>query len=357
MTNVLADRHHAGLYRSLQLLARRLGWNLYTPHGREWWESETWNFGRKAYGDDRLARQFLEPAATPFGTRGLYISEDEEFPGQSVMGVTLAGAREMQWDIVIASLDDNQAGFAQFARERGARYVVQCGNTGQYIDWSLDPIVLNSSEMPLLGRGMTYHQELDPAFVATRRVIIGHHESKPGMISPTYGPRPLNPYTVRSFVHLMNETHAALLWRMLRNDLPDHHFERYGHAPAEPDPTYVTNAKPIGKIAKLMALSGWGFHDKPVGDGFGHVVHGWAAVGRPLIGHASHYAGKLAAPLWRDGETCIDLGLRSIDEAAYMVLEISGQPERYRDMCAAIAAEFDRIDYAAEAEQIRALLA
>ncbi len=37
--NVLADRHHAGLYRSLQLLGDRLGWNLYTPVGMDWWDA------------------------------------------------------------------------------------------------------------------------------------------------------------------------------------------------------------------------------------------------------------------------------------------------------------------------------
>jgi hypothetical protein len=31
--NVLADRHHSGLYHSLQLLAARFGWTLYTPVG------------------------------------------------------------------------------------------------------------------------------------------------------------------------------------------------------------------------------------------------------------------------------------------------------------------------------------
>ena len=57
---VLADRHHAGLFYSLQLLGDRLGWEVYTPIGREWWDEGIWQFGR-AYGDERLVAQYLIP--------------------------------------------------------------------------------------------------------------------------------------------------------------------------------------------------------------------------------------------------------------------------------------------------------
>ena len=246
MANVLADRHHSGLYRALGLLGDRLGWTLWTPHGMEWWTEGYWNFGRKTYGDDRLARQFL-----------LSDGPDEEFPDVPVNFVTLKQAQAMDWSHVIATLDDNQSGFHRMALETGARYIVQCGNTGQYIDWTLDPIVLNSSEMPLLGRGITIHQEMDPVF-RWRYPQRGYRK------------------TVRSFVHLMNETHAFPIWNELRDRLPGHNFARYGHA-GPPDPTYWGNLKPIGAIAQRMSESGWGFHDKPVGDGFGTS----STAGRP----------------------------------------------------------------------------
>ena len=346
MTNVLADRQHAGLYRSLQLLADRLGWTLYTPHGHEWWDEGLWQFGGSTYHDDRLARQFLMGPETP----------DEEFPNVPVRFVTLADARQMRWDYVIASVPDNQQGFARFASEASATYVVQCGNTGQYIDWTLDPIVLNSSEMPLLGRGITYHQELDPIFELGRNV----GDELAGW--PMAGYEGTAHPTIRSFVHLMNETHAFPIWNELRELLPEYRFARYGHAPPDPDPTYRGNLKPILSIADRMIMSGWGFHDKPVGDGFGHVIHGWAAAGRPLIGHASHYAGKLAEPFWQDGVTCIDLDRHSVPEAAEMIREISGgwdrrgDWDRYHAMCTAIRAVYDQIDYVAEAAAIKALL-
>ena len=112
--------------------------------------------------------------------------------------------------------------------------------------------------------------------------------------------------------------------------------------------------KPLSKSLDIMASVGWGWHDKAHGDGFGHVIHGWAAIGRPLIGHASHYRGKMAERFWVNGETCIDLDRHSIGEAVDIVLSIT--PERHLEMCRAIRALFDEIDWDGETEQIRSLL-
>jgi hypothetical protein len=323
--NVLVDRHHAGLYHSLQLLARRLGWTLYTPAGHDWWDEWYWSFGRSTYNDDRLAAQYLMAVREP----------DGEYPTWPIHFVTLDEARAMDFAYVIATLQDNQMGFAKFAREQGARFVVQVGNTGQNIEWEHEPIVLNSSEMP---GGLVYHQEFDSTG------MFGYRE-------------PVQTKTVRCFVHLLSETVCFPVWNEFRALLPDWTVLRYGHAPHSiEDPSWVENAKPTSRIADLMADAAWGWHDKPHGDGFGHVLHGWAAIGRPLIGHASHYRGKMAEPFWRDGETCIDLDRHSVAEAAEIVRSISA--DEHAKMCEAIRATFDAIvDYDREAEQIRELLA
>ncbi len=309
----------------MQLLAVRMGWTLYTPHGHEWWDSWYWSFGRGTYNDDRLGKQYLEcePVA------------DMEYPDWPINYVTLDEAKAMRWDYVIATLQDNQEGLARFAREQDATYVLQVGNTGQQIAWNLNPLVLSSSEMPIEGRGIVYHQEFDS-------------EGTFGFVEP-YKRVPI----VRCFVHLLHETACYPSWQEFAGLVP---FSfRFGHAPTFHDPTYVENAKPAAKVADYMAASSWGWHDKPHGDGFGHVLHGWAAVGRPLIGHASHYAGKMGEPFWRDGETCIDLDKHSVPEAAEMVNGIDWA--EYVKMCRAIRATFDElVDYTNEAESIRNLL-
>lgn len=311
MTNVLADRHHGGLYRSLQLLADRMGWTLFTPTGHEWWDAEVWQFGRWTYPDDRLAGQFLTQ-------RG----PDPEFPDTPIRYVTLDEARGMDWAYVIATVPDNERGFAKFAREHDATYVVQVGNTGQPVDWSLNPLALVSSETPIAGRGIPYHQEME--FVP-------------------FSPRG-NRHNAASFVNCM--PHMGRCWDLLQEaDMKVAVFGIDG-------PQGIV--KPYSRLVKMMAHYGWGWHDKAQGDGFGHVIHSWAAVGRPLIGHASHYAGKLAQRFWQDGITCIDLDRHSVREAVEIVRTISS--EDHERMCRAIRAEFDAIDYDAEAEAIRGLL-
>lgn len=320
--NVLADRHHSGLYHSLQLLARRMGWRLYTPIGHDWWDAGYWSFGRSTYNDDRLAQQFLVGVAGP---DGLGAPPDGEFPDWPIDTVTLDQARAMPWAFIIATVPDNEAGFARFASEVGARLIVQVGNTGQYVDWRHKPLVLSSSEMPIHGRGVVYHQEMDP---------IAYRE-------------PTNARTAASFVNCM--PFMGHCWALLQE----------AHALGLPVKVYGIDGpdgiiKPNTALVDLMAGVGWGWHDKAQGDGFGHVIHTWAAVGRPLIGHASHYRGKMGERFWQDGRTCIDLDRHTVAEAVELV---AFMPEHeHAAMCRAIRREFEAIDYDAEAEMIRALL-
>lgn len=320
--NVLADRHHAGLYRSLQLLADRLGWTLHTPVGHGWWDQRIWNFGRSSWGDDRLAQQFLT-----------YGSEwtDPEFPDVPIRGVTLAEAQRLPWDLIIATAEDNQWGFADFAKGVGARFVMQVGNTRQTVDWSLDPLAIVSSEVPVEGRGVRYHQEMDPVY-------------------QWHDPAEADRWSIRSFVNLMPRIECGPLMADVQGLTPDFRWGVHGID----CPNGVV--KPSSDLAALMAVSGFGWHDKITGDGFGHVLHGWAAVGRPIIGHGSHYAGQMGEAFWQDGRTCIDLDKHPLTEAVQLVRAIADDPEWHASMCRAIRAEFDRIDHDAEAEAIRALL-
>ncbi|HXI79842.1 MAG TPA: hypothetical protein VNM34_03385 [Verrucomicrobiae bacterium] len=314
--NVLADKHHAGLFHSLQLLAGRLGWTLYTPVGLDWWTAGYWRFGQ-GYGDDRLAQQFLRHD----------FDVDGEFPDAPIATVTLEQAQAMDWDYVISSVPDNERGFWRFAQEHGAQFVEQVGNTGQWVDWSLDPLVLSSSEMPIEGRGVVYHQEMDPIAFAP----------------------PLWAHDAASFVNCMPS--MGTCWDLLREAQQLAPIDVYGiDGTAGPEAI----VKPNTRLIASMAVYGWGWHDKQQGDGFGHVIHSWAAVGRPLVGHASHYRGKMAESFWDDLVTCIDLDRHSVADAVDIIRTIS--PTQHEAMCREIRARFDAIDYDAEADAIRDLL-
>lgn len=329
---VLADRHHADLWEALALLFDRLAAELYTPLGHDWWDEGYWRFGQ-GWGDDRLARQFLAINDTWREVEpGLFLTFDDHHPERPIFGVTLDLARGMQWDFVLASVQDNQEGFARFAQEAGARYVYQVGNTRQEIDWRLNPLVLNASEASLDGSGVNIGQEFDSTGIFRYRA-------------------PTHPARVASFVNLLPlipECWAP--FEELRSLLPGHRFRSFGHEC--PDGLL----KPVAMIADEMARSGWAYQDKPTGDGFGHIIHNWAAVGRPLIGHARYYWGQKASWFWRDGETCIDLDLHSVSEAAEIMRATT--PERHAEMCRVMRAIFEQmVDFDVDAELVRNLLA
>jgi hypothetical protein len=320
LANVLIDKHHADLFHAMQILFEdRLGHTVYTPIGPEWWTEGYWQFG-KGYGDDRLAQQFL---VSPQG------AVDPHHPGRLIRYITLGLARQMDWAYVVATVQDNQHGFHRFARERGARYVLQVGNTNQAVDWGLDPLAIVSSEVPIQGKGVIIHQPMDPVFAYRK---------------------PVKSRTIRSFVNCFNSTPCIDPFVKVGQFLLDFTFYTHGIDGSDGD------VQPVSVIADYMAQSLFGWHDKVQGDGFGHVIHDWAAVGRPLIGHASHYQGLMAQPFWQDLETCIDLDKHSLPEVAELIREIAAKPARHKAMCLNIRAEFDRIDWDAEAEAVRELL-
>lgn len=332
---VLCDRHHAGLLYSLQLLFEdRLGMELYVPVGHDWWDEGYWRFG-EVFGDDRLAQQYLSTNHPWEDVGGGWFTSDTEFPRRVINGVTLEQFKELgDWGFVLASVQENQAGFARLARQAGAAYVLQVGNRGQRVDWSLDPAALVSAEAPIAGRGVVYHQEFekDTTFAAQNL--------------------PVDVRVVKSFVNCMPAMPEQ--WATMQEAerlLHNFEFRVHGHDGRD---GRVDTAE---GVAREMATAGFGWHDKPQGDGFGHVIHYWASVGRPIVGHGRYYAGLMPEPLWEDGATCVDLDLRSLDEAAEEVRRIAAHPERHRDMCRRIRERADELlDFDAEELAIRDLL-
>ncbi len=333
----LIDRHQADLFYALQLIFEdTLGGAVYTPIGREWWDEGYWRFG-EAYGDERLVDQYLgihEGIWTPGWHPGAYTTIDGHHPDRPIRGLTLDLAKKTGQDInfVVATVQENQQGLARFAREIGAKYVYQVGNTRQQVDWSLDPLALVSSEVPIEGRGVVMHQPFD-------------HTGIFGFRDPAEAQRRFS-----SFVNLMPRLADWPLWEGYRAHLPGWETKVYGID------GYDGNLEPVERIAEAMATSAFGLHLKPTGDGFGHVLHNWAAIGRPIIGRASYYRGQMGERFWQDTITCIDLDQRSPLENVALIDAIWNDKDRYGEMCRAIRAEFDKIDWPGEAAAIKAFL-
>lgn len=296
-----------------------------------------WDFGGAEPLRSDLAAQYLDEGHFMRTSSG-WITTDEEFPGVPIRGLSLDEAQGMEWAFVVATLQDNQWGLHRFAAEHDARFVVQVGNTNQWVDWGLGPLVLMSSEMPIVGRGVRYHQEMEPAASEFR------------------DPAEADRRRIDSFVNCFPQIRAenayiGSAWDDVRSRLPEVGF--LVHGIDGPDGV----VKPIHAIVAKMAHAGWGWHDKPQGDGYGHVLHMWAAIGRPIIGHGHHYAGKQGEVFWRHDETCIDLDRVTPAEAAAMIEAIGSDPERHGRMCRAIREVYDAtVDLDAEERAIRGLL-
>jgi len=328
---VLCDRHHADLLYALQrLFEDRLDIELYVTLGHEWWDEGYWRFG-EVWGDDRLARQFLDTNASYREVEpGLFLTFDPCHPERPLYGVTLERAKGWSWDYVLATVQDNQKGFHRFASEVGAKYLYHIGNTRQEVDWSLDPLALNASDSPMQGRGVNIGQEFDHLTTFRYR-----EPERMDRITSFVNLLPLIPESWGPFAEL--------------SKLLPFEFRSFGHDCPNGSLT------PVANVAEEMARSGWAYHDKPTGDGFGHVIHNWAAVGRPLIGHGRYYAGQKAEAFWQDGVTCIDLDKHSVLEASQI---IETMPiEQYVSMCRAIRETLERIySPGDDALAVRALL-
>jgi glycosyltransferase involved in cell wall biosynthesis len=329
----LLDRHQADLFYAMQLVFDRLGIEVYTPVGYEWWDEGYWQFGHQHLGR-ALADQYLNLDAkySQCNCREYWKTWDPAHPERVIRCVTLAQFRALgDWSHIVATVQDNQAGFHRLAAETGAKYVLQVGNTRQDVDWALDPLALVSSEVPIAGRGVLIHQPFDHTDTFRYR---DPDEAQP---------------LISSFVNLMPRLDEWPIAADLLARLP---FPSRIYGIDGPD----GNLHPVYAIADAMAQSAFGLHIKPTGDGFGHVIHNWAAVGRPLVGHARYYRGQMAERFWQDGVTCVDLDQRSPQEAADLIIAIWADKPRYRAMCEAIRAEFDRIDWNGEADAVRGLL-
>ena len=314
------------------LLEDRLGIEVYVPVGYEWFDEGYWAFGAEHFGR-ALADQYLNIDAKYERWAEQYVTRDPAHPSRFIRCVTRQQFAALGgWSHIVATVQDNQAGFRRLADEVSAKYVYQVGNTHQQVDWSLDPLALVSSEVPIEGRGVRMHQPFDHDSIFRFRdpAEATHHFS--------------------SFVNLMPRLPDWPLWLGYQTYLPEWPTLVYGID--GPD----GNLHPVSAIADAMAASAFGLHLKPTGDGFGHVLHNWAAVGRPLVGRASYYRGQMGEHLWRDTVTCIDLDQRTPEENATLIREVWRDKPRYRAMCEAIRAEFDTIDWEGEARAVAGLL-
>ena len=346
MTSILVDYHHHDLWESLELLCARLGWTLYRPMGMDWFHAGYWNFERAWHGD-AVAKQYLEPWGSD-ETEPHRRFDHSHRRWQNLL--TLEQARFVRPDIVMASVAHNHEGLHRFAKEVGATFGLHLGNV------RFSDIDMREDRWDLADFGIV--TSVLPAPVDKPHVVV-HQEFS--LQDFRHEPPPEDGvFTVASFVNCFPENQRAyagfLATAVLR---PEYDWKVYGSYGSAPTDEYAAgNIGECAKVGDAMRASDIAWHTKQWSDGFGHVIHDWAAVGRPLIGHEWYYRSQLAGPLWQEGVTSFDITDKSPADVIAILDRLYHDPDLRLRMGEAMAARFrEVVNFDEEEQAIRRMFA
>lgn len=339
--NIFVDYHHGGLYKSLSmLLEKRLGYNLYRPIGIEWFDEGYWKIAEPYGNAPGTIKQFLGINDLGFdkmnNLNGNHFVKNDVYYVRDVnekiyhRAITLQKFKEMRFDVIISSYQPHDYLYERLAREYQpqAKLVSQMGNARQ--NTHLKNILASTLEVyPREGqRVIYYHQEFDLK-------VYKKHE-----------PRQLK--KISSFVNMLPEPQV---YQEYKEAMPDFDFKSYGSTCTD---GIIGSPE---EIVEEMANSMFGWHIKPGGDGFGHIIHNWFAVGRPVILWRSPYFGQMAESLMEDGVTCINLEEHSKQENIDLIQKFS-EPENHAKMCENAYKRFKEVvNFEKEAESMKKFLA
>lgn len=344
MYNVFVDFHHASLLQSfINLFEKRLGGAVYRPIGTAWHKNGFW----KVYDHPATVQQFLGiGAATPDNSRPLnnvrskdgaiYNCQDID-SGTTNKAITLEGFFAMDIDIVIASLPYHLEPFKKLCEmhPNKPKLIYQIGNAWT-VEAGLAPNIMASAKITGVPENINfieYHQEFDTKIFHPSISREGHPWPTPDF---NIMPQP----QIASFVNVFNgQEHFKddyKLFEEVERQMPGFVFKSYGGQCRD------GAIGPSRVLAEEMRQTRFIWHTKAGGDGFGHIIHNAAAVGRPLIVKAEYYRGKMAEPLLKDGLTCITIDGLSINDIVNKI-EYYNDRARYGALCKAAYDNFTRV--------------
>jgi len=325
---ILSDYHHGSLYYSLHLLFQeRLGWELYSPVGLDWFHAGYWRQAEPYGNNPGTVRQFLGEEHGEWRGDGFWYAY-EPHNGFWRRGLTLEMFRQMPFDVVLSSHPSNDVPFARLVREvqPKARHVGQIGNPWQ-----------GTVAMNVLASAF-------PAYVPPGAQVVFYHQEFPLAL---FSPAAESQMQIVNFVHLHPERET---FEAYRQAMPEFTFRSYGIGCQD------GILSGLARIAETMRQSRFGWHLKPAGEGYGHILHNWLACGRPVIVKRSHLQHTVSRDLFVHGQNCIDLERVTQEEAMRLIRKMA-EPEEHARLTFENAARFRAaVNFAEEAERIRRFL-
>jgi len=347
MYNVFTDFHHGALLQSLILLfEKRLGGKVFRPIGTEWFEKGYW----KVYNHPATVQQYLTYAQgyrPQDGTQPLNIIEnveqdiyychDIESDGYN-RAVSYEKFMSMPIDIVIASIPQHIYPFQKLCELHPShpKFIYQIGNAWDVHTTDNVTNVMASArvDIPANIHSIIYHQEFDTNIF-----------------------KPVSPSSQNTITSLVNCFDVADIfksdWQLfteVERLMTDWKFRALGGQCRD------GAAHGNQGVANTIQEARFIWHTKHGGDGYGHVLHTSAAMGRPIIFKGSQYNGKLGGELLIDGKTGIDIDGLTPEKIAEKV-RMYNQPMIYAKMCQEMRWRFeDKVNFDLEALAIKDFL-
>lgn len=337
--NVFVDFHHSSLLESLILLfEKRLKGKVFRPLGMEWFTEGYWKI------NDQLdtAKQFLSFGSIPSdGTPPL--NENSEHT------LSYSDFFKTDIDIVIASIPQHLEPFKRLCdlHPNKPKLIYQIGNQWDIMNTTLTKNVMSSAhhhpKYPPEGVNyVEYHQEFDLHYFSPDKLTLTDEIDGERVL--TYPEKSIN-----SFINVFDRMSDYPLFldienRMSRNGWT---FKSYGGQCRD------GNMQGVRNLSSKMRESRFIWHTKAGGDGYGHILHNAAAVGKPVIIRRSDYSGKLGENLLINGETCIEIDNLNPEQIVEKILYFS-EPEDYMDMMRNVYWNFQRVvDFDREEQLIK----
>lgn len=293
----------------------------------DWYTEGYWN----VYPHPDTARQYLLPGSVPVdGTPPL--NDDLS------RCITLEQFKKEKFDIVIASMPEHIEPFKKLIGlyQPEAKLIFQVGNAWNIPNNSVKNVMASAvCNPPIQVNYVQYHQEFDL-----------------NVFYPTPVPDTKKIY---SFINCLgtadNFKRDWELFLELEKLMPDWEFKSFGGQCRD---GWVLDGE---DLANKMREATFIFHSKFGGDGYGHVIHNAAAVGRPLITRYSDYRGKLASPFMHPSVS-IDVGGISLQTLKLLIETTSIDKDSIATgMGESIESVFRGIvDFDKEEQEIRAFL-
>lgn len=247
--NILVDHHHGALLRSMYyLFKKRLGYNVFVPHGYDWRTEELLYSG---YPSEQTAKQMLD--------HWIYHPQNPEMFEKC----TLSKFKDVEFDFIVVSLYENYQIFEKIIKKynKKTKLIFQVGNNidSKLVD-GMSVKNLLSSAYP------TYSQAKVP------NKIFYHQEFSLDYFNKL---KCKNTKSVGCFKNIMEED--VDLFLKLEKKMPDWEFKAYG---AQNRDGLINDNE--SDMSNAMKTFGFIFHVKK-DEGYGHVIHNAFALGKPTI--------------------------------------------------------------------------